>query len=69
MIELDKQMAEQQLKSKLLLQVHDELIFEVPDEELEKMRELVPGVMSTSLELSIPLKVDIKIGDNWGQME
>ena len=62
-------MAKQQLKSKLLLQVHDELIFEVPDEELDEMKKLVPGVMSTSLELSIPLKVDIKIGDNWGQME
>jgi DNA polymerase-1 len=69
MIELDRQMKEQQLKSKLLLQVHDELIFEVPGEELERMKKLVPEVMSTSLELSIPLKVDIKAGDNWGQME
>ena len=69
MIELDKQMTKQQLKSKLLLQVHDELIFEVPDEELDEMKKLVPGIMSTSLELSIPLKVDIKTGDNWGQME
>ncbi len=69
MIELDRQMAEQQLKSKLLLQVHDELIFEVPDEELDEMSQLVTRIMSTSLELSIPLKVDIKIGDNWEQME
>ncbi|HEX79389.1 MAG TPA: DNA polymerase I [Dehalococcoidia bacterium] len=69
MIELDRQMAKRNLKSKLLLQVHDELIFEVPAEELEEMKKLVPEVMSTSLELSIPLKVDIKTGDNWGQME
>ena len=69
MIELDRQMAKQQLKSKLLLQVHDELIFEVPNEELDKMKKLVPEIMSTSLELSIPLKVDIKTGDNWEQME
>jgi DNA polymerase-1 len=69
MIELDRQMAKRQLKSKLLLQVHDELIFEVPDEELDKMKKLVPGIMSTSLELSIPLRVDIKTGDNWEQME
>ncbi|MFC2026639.1 DNA polymerase I [Chloroflexota bacterium] len=69
MIELDRQMAKQQLKSKLLLQVHDELIFEVPDEELDGMKKLVPEIMSTSLELSIPLKVDIKTGDNWEQME
>lgn len=69
MIELDRQMTDKKLKSKVLLQVHDELIFEVPDEELDEMKKLVPEVMSTSLKLSIPLKVDIKFGDNWGQME
>jgi len=52
-----------------LLQVHDELIFEVPEGELEEMRQLVPEIMSTALELSVPLKVDIKMGNNWGQME
>jgi DNA polymerase-1 len=69
MVKLDREMTRQQLKSKLLLQVHDELIFEVPEEELDVMKKLVPQIMSTALELSIPLKVDIKIGDNWGQME
>jgi DNA polymerase-1 len=69
MIELDKQMKPEGLKSKLILQVHDELIFEVPEAEMDAMCSLVPEVMSTSLELSIPLKVDIKTGQNWGQME
>jgi len=41
----------------------------VPREELETMRQLVPQVMSTALALSIPLKVDIKTGNNWGEME
>jgi DNA polymerase-1 len=49
--------------------VHDELIFEVPETELEEMRQLVPEIMSTALKLSVPLKVDIKVGKNWGEME
>jgi len=61
-------MSKRQLKSKLLLQVHDELIFEVPQDELEEVRQLVPKIMSTALELSIPLKVDTKTGTNWGEM-
>jgi DNA polymerase-1 len=69
MVNLYREMDQRQLKSKLLLQVHDELIFEVPEEELKTMRQLVPQVMSTALELSIPLKVDIKTGNNWGEME
>ena len=69
MINLYQEMDKRQLKSKLLLQVHDELVFEVPQDELEEMRQLVPQVMSTALELSIPLKVDIKTGNNWGEME
>ena len=69
MINLYREMDKRQLKSKLLLQVHDELVFEVPQEELEEMRQLVPQAMSTALELSVPLKVDIKTGTNWGEME
>jgi len=69
MINLDREMDKRQLKSKMLLQVHDELILEVPEDELEEMRQLVPEIMSDALELSIPLKVDIKTGKNWGEME
>ena len=69
MINLDREMSKRQLKSKMLLQVHDELVFEVPEEELELMRRLVPEIMSTALELSVPLKVDVKTGANWGGME
>ena len=69
MINLDRQMEKRQLESKMLLQVHDELIFEVPQAELKEMRQLVPETMSKALELSIPLKVDIKVGTNWGEME
>jgi DNA polymerase-1 len=69
MINLDHEISRQKLKSKMLLQVHDELIFEVPQEEMEIMRKLVPEVMSTALALSVPLKVDLKTGTNWGEME
>ncbi len=69
MINLAREMSQQKLRSKMLLQVHDELIFEVPEEEMEIMRELVPEIMSTALVLSVPLKVDLKTGRNWGEME
>ena len=69
MIDLDREIDKRQLKSKMLLQVHDELIFEVPEAELGEMRQLVPEIMSTALKLSIPLRVDIKTGTNWGEME
>jgi len=69
MINLHREIDRQKLKSKMLLQVHDELIFEVPDEEMATMRRMVTEVMSTALALSVPLKVDIKTGTTWGEME
>ena len=69
MINLDREIDKRQLKSKMLLQVHDELIFEVPKAEREEMRQLASEIMSTALTLSVPLKVDIKTGTNWGEME
>ncbi len=68
MINLYREMQKRRLKSKMLLQVHDELVFEVPQAELEEMRQLVPETMSTALKLSLPIKVDIKAGNNWGEM-
>lgn len=69
MINLHRQMKEKKLKSRMLLQVHDELVFEVPDAEMEVMRGLVPEVMSAAVQLVIPLKVDVKEGRNWGEMK
>jgi DNA polymerase-1 len=69
MINLDREMVKRQLRSKLLLQVHDELVFEIPDQELELMRCLVPETMAAAIEFSVPLKVDVKTGSNWGEME
>ncbi|MFC2002343.1 DNA polymerase I [Chloroflexota bacterium] len=69
MINLDRQMVRRRLKSKMLLQVHDDLLLEVPEGELEEIRRLVSEIMSSALELRVPLRVDIKEGRNWGEME
>ncbi len=68
MINLDREMDKKHSKSKILLQVHDELVLEVPVEEMETVQKLVPQVMSSALQLSVPLKVDTKQGQNWGEM-
>ena len=51
--------------SKMILQIHDELLFEGPPEEMDKLSTLVVGEMEAAMALSIPLKVDWKIGKNW----
>ena len=69
MINLYREMETRRLKSKMLLQVHDELVFEVPDVEMDTMRRLVTEVMDSAVVLSVPLKVDTKAGKNWGEMK
>jgi DNA polymerase-1 len=68
MINLEREIDKRKLKSKMLLQVHDELIFEVPSAELKEMKELVPELMTSAIELSVPLKAAVKTGPNWGEM-
>jgi DNA polymerase-1 len=69
MINLHREMIQRKLQSKMLLQVHDELVFEVPEAEMAEMRQLVPEMMVNAIQLTIPLKVDVKTGINWGEME
>jgi len=68
MINLHREMEKRNLKSKMLLQIHDELLFEVPEEELEEMKSLVTELMPRAVELRVPVKIDIKLGRNWGEM-
>ena len=56
------------LRSRMLLQVHDELLFEVPEAEVEALTELAREVMESALPLAVPLKVDIKVGRNWAEV-
>lgn len=65
MIKIDKELSDRNLKSKMLLQVHDELIFEVEEEEIDIMKDLVTRGMETIVELKVPLKVDMGLGVNW----
>ncbi|MFA6238798.1 MAG: DNA polymerase I [Bacteriovorax sp.] len=65
MIHIDAEMEKRQLKSKMLLQVHDELIFEVEEEEIDIMKELVKRGMETVVDLRVPLKVEMGFGVNW----
>ena len=65
---IDAEMAERGLRSKMLLQVHDELIFEGPAAEMDDLREMVQRIMPASLDLAVPLKIDVKVGKNWGEI-
>jgi DNA polymerase-1 len=65
MVKMDQELRARGLKSRMLLQVHDELVFEVPEDELEIMKKLVPEVMESAIELDVPLKADVSYGHNW----
>ena len=53
------------MQTKMLLQVHDELIFEAPKEEIEILEKIVPEVMENAIKLNVPLKVDYAFGASW----
>lgn len=65
MIRIDEKLKEDNLKTKMLLQVHDELIFDVPDEELNIVIDIVREIMENVYKLSVPLKVEIDYGRDW----
>ena len=65
MIELDRRMQEEQLEAVMLLQVHDELVFEVPESELTKLDQLVKEVMENAVSLNVPLVTDSSWGKSW----
>ena len=65
MIEIDEAFTKENIKSTMLLQVHDELIFNVLNSELDKVKEIVKNIMENTIKLSVPLEVDIETGTNW----
>jgi DNA polymerase-1 len=65
MIQVHRWLREQQLRSRLVLQVHDELVFEVPDTEVELLARELPRLMTGVAQLSVPLVVDVGVGPNW----
>ena len=65
MIAADRWLAEKRLKSRLIMQVHDELVLEVPDAELDAVKRELPRLMGSVAELAVPLVVDVGAGPNW----
>ncbi|MBV9341690.1 MAG: DNA polymerase I, partial [Acidobacteria bacterium] len=69
MIRIDAAIREHRLRARMLLQVHDELVFEVPEDELDRIRRLVQQEMEHVHPLSVPLMVELGVGKNWRDLE
>ncbi len=67
MINISTRIDREGLASKMILQVHDELVFEVPDHEIETMKKLVREEMETVVRLSVPISVELAVGNNWDE--
>ena len=65
MIRVHKKFKEQSLKSKMLLQVHDELVFDVHKSEKDTVKNIVKDTMESAVKLDVPLKIDLEFGKNW----
>ena len=68
MIRIQKQLQESDMQSLMILQVHDELIFEVPDEEIPQLESVLSELMPSSIELDVPVTIEIKKGKDWGTL-
>ena len=69
MIALHRRLREGGYQARIILQVHDELLLEAPEEEVEEVRRLVVETMSQTFELDAPLKVDVSVGRNWLELK
>ncbi|MFA7246109.1 MAG: DNA polymerase, partial [Dehalococcoidia bacterium] len=68
MVNLHREMKKRGMKTMMILQVHDELVFEAPPEEMDAIKQMVLEIMPAAIKLVVPLKIDIKVGQNWGEM-
>jgi DNA polymerase-1 len=69
MIAIDRQLTHQKLSTRMVLQVHDELLFEVPDSEVDVIPSLVKQEMENVIQLSVPIVADLSLGHNWRDMK
>ncbi len=69
MINVHRRLKAEGLAAKMLLQIHDELVFEMPPEEQPRLTEMVVAEMAAAAALAVPLKVDVKVGKNWAECE
>ena len=68
MIRIEQRLRREKRQARMLMQIHDELIFEMPQNEVEAVRTLVTEEMESVMTLSVPLKVDVKVGRTWGEV-
>ena len=69
MVRVQRRLDAEEMRTKMLLQVHDELVFETPQEEMDALKDLVFDEMPAAMDMDVTLKVDAKWADNWGDME
>ena len=65
MIKIHNEIQKKSLKSKMLLQVHDELVFDVHNSEKELVKKIVKTTMESAVKLDVPLRIDLEFGKNW----
>jgi DNA polymerase-1 len=65
MVSIDREMEKREMASRMLIQVHDELVFEAPRTEYRALIDLVKDKMENALDFSVPLKVNVSVGNNW----
>jgi DNA polymerase-1 len=69
MIRVARELREQKLRTKMVLQVHDELVLDVPAEEVDEVRERVRQAMEQVIELKVPIVADVAVGPNWRDLK
>ena len=67
MIEIDREISEKKFQGKMILQIHDELIFEIPEEETSFFKKLVKEKMESVFDLKVPIEVHLAVGKNWAE--
>ncbi|UCH09625.1 MAG: hypothetical protein JSU61_10415, partial [Fidelibacterota bacterium] len=65
MIRIHRRLLEEDFKAVMILQIHDELLFEAPEDEVDRLRDMVTSEMESAMELDVPLKVDSGVGRSW----
>jgi DNA polymerase-1 len=65
MVRLHEKLGKKKMETAMLLQVHDELVFEAPKSEVEEAGDLITHEMENAMKLKVPLKVDVGVGKNW----
>jgi DNA polymerase-1 len=69
MIAINEKLTKSGMETKMILQVHDELVFDVPDHELKKVRDIVRNGMEEVIKLKVPVEAHIEVGKNWLEMD